>query len=235
MTPSEQFGSVLVTGGTKRIGLAISDGLRSAGINVLAHSRDPDNPYHADFSNLNEVTQLFNTAITDAPDLSVIINNASEYVEKDSSDPSEIERLDNVNSRAPILLSKLFYEHMKKVGRTGCVVNILDSHLFANSYEEVDNHPFLRSRYGLLLHMQEQVANYAPHVRLNGIALGDVLPPDPSTGLHIQAEPTLLPNRPSLTEICLSVFFLLFTPSLIGQIIFLDSGRHERYLEEACA
>ena len=43
-------GSVLVTGGARRIGLAICEELSARGWNVLSHSRDPENPLASDFA-----------------------------------------------------------------------------------------------------------------------------------------------------------------------------------------
>ena len=43
-------GSVLVTGGARRIGLAICEELSARGWNVLSHSRDPGDPLASDFA-----------------------------------------------------------------------------------------------------------------------------------------------------------------------------------------
>ena len=71
-------GSVLVTGGARRIGLAICEELSARGWNVLSHSRDPENPLSSDFSRCDAAAdRLFAAALEAAPDLCAIVNNAA--------------------------------------------------------------------------------------------------------------------------------------------------------------
>ena len=57
-------GSVLVTGGARRIGLAICEELSARGWNVLSHSRDPENPLASDFAKCDTAAdRLFAAAL----------------------------------------------------------------------------------------------------------------------------------------------------------------------------
>ena len=72
-------GSVLVTGGAKRIGKAICDELRGRGWKVLVHSREAGNPLTFDLSDPLGPARLFQRACDLAPDLCAIVNNAAEF------------------------------------------------------------------------------------------------------------------------------------------------------------
>lgn len=60
--------------------------------------------------------------------------------------------------------------------------------------------------------------------RVNAIAPGPVLPP-PNPDHREKAGPCLTP-RPSVIDIHSAVAFLLRTPSVTGQILYVDAGQH---------
>lgn len=64
----------------------------------------------------------------------------------------------------------------------------------------------------------------ATGTRVNSIAPGPVLPPPDK--MHSEKAGTCLTPRPTLEDIARAVRFLLDTPSITGQILFVDAGQH---------
>lgn len=64
----------------------------------------------------------------------------------------------------------------------------------------------------------------ATGTRVNSIAPGPVLPPPDKN--HSEKAGTCLTPRPTLEDIYRAVRFLLDTPSVTGQILFVDAGQH---------
>jgi len=69
---------------------------------------------------------------------------------------------------------------------------------------------------------------YAPRLRVNGIAPGLVLPPPGKGPEHLEA---LAPSVPLQThggpeDIVRTMLFLAGSPFITGQVIFVDGGHH---------
>ena len=80
MSGSTPKGTVLVTGGIRRIGKAISEMLRRAGWNVLTSSHDPASgaDFIRDLSEPSGAVRLYADALAAAPeDFRAIVNNAA--------------------------------------------------------------------------------------------------------------------------------------------------------------
>ena len=73
-------GTVLVTGGARRLGKAIADALRARGWNVIAASRtSPDAAFAVDLAEPDGPARLFAAARAVAPDLCAVVNNAAVF------------------------------------------------------------------------------------------------------------------------------------------------------------
>ncbi len=80
-----------------------------------------------------------------------------------------------------------------------------------------------------LMHATTMAAlEWAPSVRVNGVAPGPVLPPPgkDETHLHEVIESTPLQKRVELDNLVESAYFLTTNDAITGQIIFCDSGAH---------
>ena len=213
-------GSVLVTGGAKRIGKAICDVLRSRGWNVLVHSREADNPLCADFSDVEAPARLFHKACEMAPDLCAIVNNASEFSTASALDAARSERLLQVNFNAPTSLATLLAMRLRQQKKTGSVVNLLDARILSDAF---DMTPYASSKFMLMTRTREQAKTLAPIVRVNAVAPGPVLAP---TGVHVKAGETLLDRRPTTDDVAAAVSYLLGAESVTGTVIPVDAGQH---------
>ena len=162
-------GSVLVTGGARRIGLAICEELSARGWNVLSHSRDLENPLASDFAKCDAAAdRLFAAALEAAPDLCAIVNNAALF-EGDAA------TLEAVNLIAPRKLTTLLAGREDGVSS---VVNILDSRTLGSA--ESEDSPYVRTKRALLADTRKFAALFAQTLRVNAVAPGPVLPPEGS-------------------------------------------------------
>ncbi len=134
--------TVLITGGTKGIGAAISNDFKKAGASLLITGARPEKDIdklnekaasnigskvqyiHADFSNKNSITNFLNT-LDNYPKIDVCINNAgtnqNNVLEKIKLDDYYL--LMDVNLHAPFLITQYICQKMKK-SNYGRIINI---------------------------------------------------------------------------------------------------------------
>ncbi len=220
-------GSVLVTGGARRIGLAICDELAARGWRVLAHSRDPGNPLAADFARSDAgVERLFAAAIHVSPDLCAVVNNAALFSIEAELPQHEADALHAVNVAAPVRLTELLAEHLARRKTCGCVVNMLDTRILKHlrGAEGRAISPYAASKLALARATLSMARRFAPAMRVNGVAPGPVLAPADKTNTE-KGGSMLLPRRPSPRDVASAVAFLLEAEATTGQILAVDSGQ----------
>lgn len=201
--------TVLVTGGMRRLGAAIANRLEEQDWCVIRHSRKGGD-VQADLSNHNAVDNLFIESLRCYGHIDAIVNNAALFSCENES------YLRHVNYSAPLELMRYFDAYLRQTNRRGCVVNVLDicvEHLPRDSYEQ--------SKYDLAIQTQESVKRYAPFMRVNAVAPGDILPPE---ALHIKARARLLHYQPKPEDLADAVAYLLNAEAVTGQLIAVDSG-----------
>jgi len=215
-------GSVLVTGGARRIGLAICEELSARGWNVLSHSRDPENPLASDFAKCDAAAdRLFAAALEVAPDLCAIVNNAAVFSKAAELPPDEAKALWSVNVAVPVRLTELLAAHLAEHHATGSVVNLLDCRILVDFRAD---DPYAASKVALARATVEQARRLAPTLRVNGVAPGPVLPPtDPAN--REKGGDILLPRRPTPSDVAAAVAFLLEADAVTGQVLAVDSGQ----------
>ena len=230
-------GSVLVTGGARRIGLAICEELSARGWNVLSHSRDPENPLASDFAKCDTAAdRLFAAALEAAPDLCAIVNNAAVFSKAAELPPDEAKALWAVNVAVPVRLAELLAEHLAARHAAGAVVNLLDTRILGGGRDHRDLRecreifgekgldPYSESKVALARATVEQARRLAPTLRVNGVAPGPVLPPtDPAN--REKGGDILLPRRPTPSDVASAVAFLLGADAVTGQVLAVDSGQ----------
>lgn len=202
---------ILVTGGVRRVGKVISDGLCRAGFCVAAHSRT-EGPFIGDLTNAASVHALFEAVVSKCGRIDGIVNNAALFGDFSA------ERFASVNVTAPVLLSELLLQHVRTQGRSAAVVNLLDCRI-AGSF----NDPYTRSKKDLAAFTVREAVRFAPEVRLCGVAPGAVLKPET---VSEQAGPRLLAEHPDPQAVAEAVLFLLQAKFVTGQILYVDSGQH---------
>ena len=230
--------SVLVTGGTVRLGAAIAERLRADGWRVLtsSHRADAGADLVADLAEPMGPAKLYAAAmkLLDGNPPDALVNNAALF----TGDAAAIAA---VNLESPKKLTTLMAGRETGVG---AVVNILDSAVLGSlesvgSLEPIglgaatlnDPNPtlndskrsYLASKRALLDVTRSAAATFAATLRVNAVAPGPVLAP---TDVHVKAGETLLDRRPTPDDVAAAVSYLLDAESTTGVVIPVDAGQH---------
>ena len=216
--------SVLITGGTVRLGKAIAERLRAEGWRVItsSHRADAGADIVADLAEPMGAAKLYAATLQMLggmpPD--ALVNNAALFT-------GDAAAITAVNFEAPKKLTMLMAGRETGVG---AVVNILDS-VVLGSMGTVGSavtlndpkRPYLTSKRSLLDFTRSAAATFAATLRVNGVAPGPVMAP---TDVHEKAGEMLLDRRPAADDVAAAVSYLLSAEATTGTIIPVDAGQH---------
>ena len=240
-------GTVLVTGGAKRIGKAICLRLSKEGYSIAVHYRGSKEEADevvatieesggdafavcADLSDAESASNLVSMASENGL-LCGVVNNASLFVHDDihSIDTGTWDAHMEVNAKSPMLLIRSLNESLGE-GQTACVVNVLDQKI---SEPNPDHLSYTASRYAMLGLTDALARGLAPRIRVNAVAPGHTLPSNDQSeaGFARAQSESPLGYGPGPEDIADAVCYLLGARSVTGQILFVDSG--ERFLSRA--
>lgn len=206
--------SVLITGGTTRLGLAIAERARAEGWRVItsSHRANAGADIVADLSESMGAAKLYAEAMKKLggmpPD--ALVNNASLYVGEEGA-------VETIGFTAPKKLTMLMAGR-ETAGR-GAIVNILDTKVLG---EQSDESAYLRAKNALRDYTLTSAVTFADTLRVNAVAPGPVLAP---TQIH-EAAGELLIARPTPADVAAAVMYLLSAESTTGCIIPVDAGKH---------
>ena len=210
--------SVLITGGTVRLGKAIAARLRAEGWRVItsSHRADAGADIVADLADPMGPAKLYAAALQmlggTPPD--ALVNNAALF----TGDAAAIEA---VNLEAPKKLTTLMAGREAGVG---AVVNVLDAGVLdGNRLQSTAVDGYRESKRELLAFTGTAAAMFAATLRVNGVAPGPVLAP---TDVHEKAGEMLLDRRPTADDVAAAVAYLLGAESVTGAILPVDAGQH---------
>lgn len=238
---------VLITGGARRVGAAITRAMHAQGANLMVHYNTSVEDARALQTELNHVransvaimqADLLQTAQLPAlieatlqqfGRIDVLINNASSYYPTALGNINEQqwEELTGSNLKAPLFLSQAAAEALQ--ASQGCIVNITDMHI-----ERPKKHYIVYSaaKAGLVSLTKSLAQEMAPSVRVNAVAPGPVLWPDDHQEFDAAyrqqvVNQTLLKRTGEPTDIAKAVKFLVFdAPFITGHVLAVDGGRH---------
>jgi pteridine reductase len=229
----------LVTGGSDRIGMAISIALAEAGFNIALHYNNSEQKalqtqseiqsknveceiFKADLAKKDETTELLKS-VRKRFDITVLINCASLFITDKLTDDDDqlFETLFNVNFKAPYFLTKEFAKQSNK----GLIINLLDTNISKNSTEHFS---YLLIKKFLKDFTEMSALELAPYIRVNGIAPGLILPPKGKDMSYLEKLSEKIPlksigNPKNITE---TVLFLIRNEFITGQIIYVDGGEN---------
>ena len=210
--------SVLITGGTVRLGKAIAERLRAEGWRVItsSHRADAGADIVADLAEPMGAAKLYAAALQllggNPPD--ALVNNAALFV-------GDAAAIAAVNLEAPKKLT------MMMAGRetgVGAVVNILDAQVLdSDRLQSAAGDGYREAKCSLLAFTRSSAATFAATLRVNGVAPGQVLAP---TEVHEKAGEMLLDRRPTPDDVAAAVSYFLNAEAVTGVVLPVDSGQH---------
>lgn len=235
----------LVTGAAKRIGAEIARKLHAQGYNLIVHyhksreralqlveelnSQRPGSALAlaANLGDSQAITQLASDSIAYWGRLDLLINNASSFYPTPVGEVSEgiWDDLFASNLKAPFFLAQALAPALKAVG--GCIINIAD--IYAE--RPLANHSiYCIAKAGNQMLTKTLAKEFAPQVRVNGIAPGAILWPEKEDVTDdFKANllgKTPLQQRGKAEDIARTILFLAQdAPYITGQIITVDGGR----------
>lgn len=234
--------TALVTGAGKRLGRAFALGLAEAGSDVIVHyNRSQDaaeetaslvreqgvraQTLQADLGDLSQVEALLTRAKDRVGEVDFLVNSAAIFGAggPDEMDERSWQRHLDINLRAPVFLIR---ELARQRGdRPAAAVNLLDWRALRPG---TDHFSYTIAKAGLAAATRSLAQAYAPATRVNGLALGAILPPPGEEEKRSDLVERVPQDRwGDVEEVVESVLFLLGGPQYItGEILHLDGGRH---------
>lgn len=239
MTP----GVAIVTGGSKRIGKSIVKKLSFLGWKVIIHYNSNKNDalslqkeiqkkggaasiIKANLNSSKATEELISKSEKKFGKLTLLVNNASIF-ENDSVHSLTIDTWDihnNVNTKAPLLLSQSFAKLLPKK-EPGVIINIIDQRVFSPRPDFISYSSSKNSLFWLTKVLAQALS---PKIRVCAIGPGPTLKGARQTDNDFknQSQSVPLGNGSSLEDISQAIEFILNASSFTGQMITLDGGEH---------
>jgi len=240
--------TALITGSAVRIGREIALSLAQRGVNVIIHyNRSAEHAdelalelnragvkswtVQADLSQSDSFQTLIKRSLGLSGSLDILVNNASVFTKSTVEDLTLEDLIKNIeiNAWAPFSLSRSYAHEIKQ----GCIINLLDQRVFSF---DMDHTGYILSKHVLTALTKITALAYAPHIRVNGIAPGLILPPPGESISYLANRSRTVPlnkyGNPS--DIGETAVFLASNEFITGEIINIDGGRHlrENYLPQ---
>lgn len=229
----------LVTGAGKRLGAAIAKALAADGYKIWVHFNRSAEEAGRTVEDIRtaggeaEAVQFDLAETASLPQLvrglgriDVLVNSASvfDHDTADRLDPAAMQRILNINLVAPCLLASVMAEaHGSR--NSGCVINLLDQKLFNLN---PDHFSYTLAKAGLHAATETMAMQFAPRVRVNGIAPGLTLPAPDMSDAAFEAAHKNNPMQGGSTpdDIVRTVRFILASPAMTAETILVDGGEH---------
>ena len=234
--------TALVTGGAVRIGRSIALHLAERGYNIALHYWSSKQSaeqtaeelrkfdiqceiYCVDFTNFSSISLLMDQVLVDFNSIDLLINSAANFIQKNIEKTSDLELLDtiNINLMAPFILMREFKNKVNK----GLIINILDERIL----RRVSTFSAYSISKSALAHLTELSAvSWGETIRVNGIAPGLILPPSGSSHDYLIKKAPNIPTKThgSMLDILRGLDYLLDSPFVNGEILFIDGGESKK-------
>ena len=239
-------GGALVTGGTKRVGRAISLALAAAGYAVAIHHRADGEAGEAlvaeiaaaggraalvaaDLSDPEAAGRLVAEAMDAVGPLTLLVNNASHFGDDRIETLTPQSWADHIgpNLLAPILLSQAFAAAAGSLPPEAdpSIINIIDQRVLRPNPQFFS---YTLSKSALYTATQTLAQALAPRIRVNGVGPGPTLPSIHQSQASFDAEVAGIPlqRRTALSDITDAVLYLTGARAVSGQMIAVDGAQH---------
>lgn len=234
--------TALITGAAKRLGAETALALARRGVNCVLHYRDSESEarqtaaeveafgsrvwvVQGDLSVPGTPDRVWDTAEELSGGVDFLINSASIFPEQSLDELSETTLAPNltVNTLTPAHLAR----RLAATQREGVVINFLDTMVRDYDRKHVPYHLSKK----MLHHLTRMMAvEYAPRLRVNGVAPGLVLPPEGKDIAYLESlkHSNALQCYGSGEQVAHAVIFLIENKFVTGQVIYIDGGRNLR-------
>ena len=194
--------------------------------------------FKADLANEAEIHFLFTRVLADFSNLQCLVNSASifEYDRANSDSPLSSKTLQEhmqVNLAAPILLSQLMFEYQKSQSKKvsegdlsiPSVIQLLDQKLINLNPDYLS---YTLSKAALLTSVEVLAVDFAPHLRVIGLAPGITLTSGDQTeaGFTKAHQMTPLGKSSTPSDIAKAAVFLAGSNAITGTTLYVDGGQH---------
>jgi pteridine reductase len=239
--------AILITGGAKRIGAAITRTLHAAGARVIVHcnrSRAEAEKLVAELNGLraksaavvqgdllalNALKGLVVQAASMFGTLDGLVNNASAFYATPVGSISEEHwnELIGANLQAPLFLAQAAAPYLRQ--HRGAIVNIVDIHA---ERPLKDFAVYSIAKAGLAALTRSLAIELGPDIRVNGVSPGAILWPDDGDHFKPDEQQRIVDQTPlrrvgSPEDIAGAVRYLMLDAAFVtGQILALDGGRN---------
>jgi pteridine reductase len=226
----------LVTGAATRIGRAIAEELHRGGARVAVHYHRSERAAAELAERLGgaplvqgdqarEPQRIVEDAVARLGALDLLVCSAARF-EKQPSEALPRDRFEEVlavNLVGPFYLMQAALPHLRQ--SRGAIVNLLDVCGTAQVWKGYAH--YAASKAGLSALTRLLALEWAPEVRVNGVAPGVALFPESMAEQERQRVVAKIPLGRAGTpeDVARAVAFLAAEPYLTGQILFVDGGR----------
>ena len=241
--------TVLITGGAKRVGAAISRRFHAAGANLMVHYRTASAEarslqaelnairagsvilIQADLLDCDSFPNIIQTTLASFGRIDVLVNNASSFYASPIGSITENNWLDlmGTNLKAPLFLAQAAAQELRH--RSGCIVNITDIH----AERPMKNYVIYSvAKAGLVGLTRSLARELGPEVRVNAVAPGPIIWPEDLPELDEVSRQriishTILKHAGDPADIAQAVYYLAADAGYVtGQVINVDGGRSVR-------
>jgi pteridine reductase len=234
----------LVTGGAIRVGRAIVEALAAEGATVAVHHHGSADEaralvtelrgrgrraeaFRADLADDAQLTALVADVERTLGPIEVLVNSAARFTRAPFLEtPAAMLDVEwRLNARAPFLLTQAVGRGMVE-RRAGVVVNVLD---IGGALVPWRNYSaYCMTKAAMYMLTQVLALELAPHVRVNGVAPGTVLPPESLGAEEREQLRSRIPLRRFGTaeDVAATVRFLITGSDFVtGEVIVVDGGR----------
>ena len=196
--------------------------------------------FQADLANEAAIASLFKAVTERFQDLHCLVNSASifEYDRANSGTPFSGKSLQDhmqVNLTAPILLAQLMFEYQKSNRKNEIekiaedtlpsVIQLLDQKLINLNPDYLS---YTLSKAALLTSVEILALDFAPYLRVMGLAPGISLPSGDQTQDGFTEAHQMTPLKKSSTplDIAKAAVFLAEANAVTGTTLYVDGGQH---------
>ncbi len=199
--------------------------------------------FPANLANESEIKSLFTAVMKQFQGLHCVVNSASifEYDRANSNSPLTSQSLQDhmqVNLAAPILLAQLMFEAQKNKASQSAqdnntedgeplpsVIQILDQKLMNLNPDYLS---YTLSKAALLTSVEVLAMDFAPYLRVVGLAPGISLPSGDQTqeGFSKAHQMTPLGKSSTPTDLGKAAVFLAEASAITGTTLYVDGGQH---------